>query len=264
MPPIASDITSADGSTNEAPLSDAALAAQLASETGERLVELRDDMIARGDFGGWWPEEQGDAEGHRLLVNALAASRPKDGVLSEEGHDDGHRLHHERVWIVDPLDGSSDYGRGSNDWAVHVALTTAGAGTAAAVSLPALGIVFGTALAPVVPARTRDRLVVVTGRSRVRHDGVRLADGLDAELMTCGSAGVKAMLVVTGQADVYVHAGPLWEWDVCAPAIVAQCAGLHVSDAFGEPLVFNKQRAVSPGFIVCRPELAERVLEILE
>lgn len=197
-------------------------------------------------------------------MTALGESRPADGVLSEEGHDDGHRLAHERVWIVDPLDGSSDYGRGSNEWAIHVALTTAGKGTAAAVSLPALGVVFGTELAPVVPEPERSRPVVVTGRSRVRHDGVRLADGLDAELMTCGSAGVKAMLVVTGQADVYVHAGPLWEWDVCAPAVVAESAGLHVSDAFGEPLVFNKQRAVSPGFVVCRPEFAERVLEILE
>lgn len=217
-----------------------------------------------GQWGGWWPEEQGDAEAHDLLMGALKDARPLDGVLSEEGHDDGQRLVKDRVWIVDPLDGSSDYGRGAAEWAVHVALTEDGKGLAAAVSLPDIGMVFGTALPPVLPEVERDRPIVVTGRSRVRMDGMRVADALDAELMTCGSAGVKAMLVVTGQADTYVHAGPLWEWDVCAPAIVAEAAGLRVTDAFGNPLVFNKDRAVSPGFIVSRPEIADRVLNALD
>lgn len=251
------------GITSSGDTNDHTLAAALAVETGEKLVKLRDDLQERGDFGGWYPEEQGDALGHELLTRALAAARPADGVLSEEGHDDGHRLRHDRVWIVDPLDGSNGYGYGSNEWAIHVALCTEGKGTAAAVSLPAIGVVFGTGAPATVPEPQGDRPVVVTGRSRVRYDGVRLAEGLDAELMSCGSSGVKAMLVVTGQADVYVHGGPLWEWDVCAPAVVAQAAGLHVSDAFGEPLVFNKERAVSPGFVVCRPEFADRVIDIL-
>lgn len=245
-------------------LDDHGLAAALASETGQRLVELRDDMMERGDWGGWWPEEHGDATGHELLVKAITGARPEDGLLSEEGHDDGHRLSHDRVWIVDPLDGSSDYGRGSNEWAVHVALVRNGRGEAAAVSLPSLGVVFGTAMPPQLPEPMNERPVVVTGRSRVRFDGVRIAEALDADLMTCGSAGVKAMLVVTGQADVYVHAGPLWEWDVCAPAIVAEAAGLHVSDPYGEPLRYNKSRPVSPGFVVARPEYAERVLAELD
>ena len=120
------------------------------------------------------------------------------------------------------------------------------------------------ALPPTVPTPERKRPIVVTGRSRVRMDGAPVAEALDADLMVCGSAGVKAMLVVTGQADVYVHAGPLWEWDVCAPAIVAQAAGLHVTDAFGEPLIYNKERAVSPGFVVARPEVAERVLAAIK
>ena len=246
------------------PLNDHALAASLASSAGEKLVDLRDELMDRGDWGGWWPEEQGDAEGHRLLMKGLREARPDDGILSEEGHDDGHRHGHDRVWIVDPLDGSSDYGRGSNEWAVHVALTEGGRGTAAAVSLPSLGVVFSTAMKPTVPEPERERPLVVTGRSRVRFDGVRIADALDADLMTCGSAGVKAMLVVTGQADIYVHGGPLWEWDVCAPAIVAEHAGLHVSDAFGERHVFNKTRAVSPGLVVCRPEYADRVIDLLD
>ncbi|MEM7094008.1 MAG: 3'(2'),5'-bisphosphate nucleotidase CysQ [Actinomycetota bacterium] len=245
-------------------MNDHALAAALASETGERLLELRDELMERGDWGGWWPEEHGDATGHELLMKALQTARGDDGILSEEGHDDRRRLDHERVWIVDPLDGSSDYGRGSNEWAIHVALTAGGRGEAAAVALPALGVVFGTAMPPQVPERTADRPVVVTGRSRVRFDGVRVAEGLDADLMTCGSAGVKAMLVVTGQADVYVHAGPLYEWDVCAPAVVAEAAGLFVTDAFGQPLDFNKPRPVCPGFVVSRQEFGERVIDLID
>lgn len=220
-------------------------------------------MMQGGDWGGWWPEERADAEAHELLMRLLAEQRAADGVLSEEGHDDGVRLGHERVWIVDPLDGSSDFGRGSDDWAVHVALTENGAGVAAAVSLPPLGLVFSTAVPPVLPAVDRERPIVVAGRSRVRLDGMRVAQALDADLTTCGSAGVKAMLVVGGHVDVYVHAGPLWEWDVCAPAIVAQAAGLHVSDPDGNPLVYNKSRAVVPGFVVCRPEYCDQVLAAL-
>ena len=239
------------------------MAASLASDAGEHLVALRDRLMRTGEWGGWWPEEQGDAEAHNLLMEALRAKRPADGVLSEEGHDDGRRLDHDRVWIVDPLDGSSDYGRGADEWAVHVALTEAGKGVAGAVSLPAIGMVFGTAMPPVVPEPERDRPIIVTGRSRVRIDGWRVAEALDAELMTCGSAGVKAMLVVTGQVDSYVHAGPLWEWDVCAPAIVAEAAGLRVTDAGGNPLVYNKHHAVAPGFVVSRPEIADDVLAAL-
>jgi 3'(2'), 5'-bisphosphate nucleotidase len=244
-------------------VNDHLLAATLASDAGDHLVALRERLMRTGQWGGWGPEEQGDAEAHNLLMDALRSQRSKDGILSEEGHDDGHRLNHERVWIVDPLDGSADFGRGADEWAVHVALTEFGRGTAAAVSLPAIGMVFGTGTPPVVPSVNREKPIIVTGRSRVQIDGVRVAEALGAELMTCGSAGVKAMLVVTGQVDSYIHAGPLWEWDVCAPAIVAEAAGLTVTDAVGNPLVYNKDRAVAPGFIVSRPEIADRVLAAL-
>lgn len=244
-------------------VSDHSVAAALAVQAGERLVALRDEMMGGGDWGGWWPEERADAEAHELLMRLLAEQRPDDAVLSEEGADDRVRLGRDRAWIVDPLDGSSDFGSGNDNWAVHVALTENGQGTAAAVSLPPHGLVFSTGEPPVVPAVDRKRPIVVAGRSRVRFDGVRVAQALDADLTTCGSAGVKAMLVVSGHVDVYVHAGPLWEWDVCAPAVVAQSAGLHVSDPEGDPLVYNKSRAVVPGFVVCRPEYSDQVLAAL-
>lgn len=242
---------------------DHATAAALASQAGEHLLAMQHQLVVGGESGGWWPEERADAAGHELLMELLAQTRPQDGVLSEEGEDDLARLERERVWIVDPLDGSSGYGWGNAEWAIHVALTVRGAGHAAAVALPVSGLVFSTAVTPTVPDRHNDRPVVVTGRSRARIDGTRVARALGADLVACGSAGVKAMLVVTGQADVYVHAGPLWEWDVCAPAIVAEAAGLHVSDAAGQPLTFNKPRAVNPGFVVARPDLAEATLASL-
>lgn len=239
------------------------LAASAASDTGERLQTLQQDLLHGRVKGVTWWDDHGDQLGHNLLVDRFQTDRPDDGLLSEEGADDRQRLGDDRVWIVDPLDGSSDFGRGAGDWAVHVALTENGVATAGAVSLPVTGSVFSTQLAPSVPDRNGRRPIVVAGRSRVHWDGVRVAEALDAELMTCGSAGVKAMLVVMGEVDVYIHGGPLYEWDVCAPAVVAEAAGLYVSDAQGKPLIYNKRRPVAPGFIVCRPEFAAATVDAL-
>jgi len=239
------------------------LAASAASDAGQTLNTLQQDLLHGRITGVSWWDDHGDAIGHNMLVERFGADRPHDGLLSEEGADDRQRLADDRVWIVDPLDGSVDFGRGAGDWAVHVALTEGGVATAGAVSLPVTGSVFSTQLPATVPDRNGRRPVVVAGRSRVGWDGVRVAEAIDASLMTCGSAGVKAMLVVMGEADVYIHGGPLYEWDVCAPAVVAAAAGLHVSDAKGHRLVYNKSRPVAPGFIVCRPEFAAATIDAL-
>lgn len=240
---------------------DGVLAAWLASAAGQLLDELRSNTSQRSRLG--WIEDVADRAGHEFLCDELAQLRPDDGVLSEEGTDDRSRLAHDRVWIVDPLDGSNDYGYGAGDWAIHVALTESGVPIDGAVAVPAMGAVFSTHIAAAVPESTRDKPLIVTGRSRVHSDGARLANALNADLVTCGSAGVKAMLVVLGEVDAYVHSTPLYEWDVCAPAVVAQAAGLHVSDSDGKPLVFNQQRPVAPGFVVCRPEFADPILDAL-
>ena len=243
---------------------DGVVAARLASETGEMLTTLRVEKYngaKRGRFG--WIEDVADAAAHDFLIEQLADLRPHDGVLSEEGTDDRSRLDHERVWIVDPLDGSSDYGYGAGDWAVHVALVENGAPISGAVAVPSMGTVFSTHVPATPPTPDRDKPIVVTGRSRVHSDGQRLAHALNAELVTCGSAGVKAMLVVLGEVDVYVHSTPLYEWDVCAPAVVAAAAGLHVSGTDGTPLIYNQPRPVAPGFVVCRPEYRDQVLNAL-
>lgn len=209
-------------------------------------------------------ELEGDRLGHAWILERLRAERPDDALLSEEGHDDGLRLAESRVWIVDPLDGSSGFGYGRPEWAVHVALAVDGAPVVGAVAAPDIGVTASTHLPPALSDTGRSRPLVITGWTRVHSDGALLAEVLDGDVTACSSAGVKAALVATGRADVYVHDSPLYEWDVCAPAAMALAAGLAVSDSLGEPLVFNAARPVVDGIVVCRPELKTDVLNALE
>jgi len=238
---------------------DHALAARLAHECGQGLLGLLRDPAAPQ---GWGLEDAGDRQAHEFLTQELARHRPGDAVLSEEGHDDRRRLNADRVWIVDPIDGSYDFGV-SGAWSVHVALCEQGVATAAAVAVPAWGTTFATDPPPEPTMCRVGRRRVVVARSRGYSDGRMLADRLDADVVAMGSAGVKAMAVVRGEMDAYVHAGGLYEWDVCAPAAVAQAAGLHVSGVDGSQLRFNRARPHTPGLVICRPDFADELLEAL-
>ena len=242
---------------------DAQLAARLAVEAGHLLVEVRDELTRAG-APAWQVMDTGDLVSHRFIVKALADARPSDAVLSEEGLEDPRRFVTDRVWIVDPLDGTSEFGEdGRDDWAVHVALWNADHFAAGAVSIPALGMVFGTDPPPVVPASARTRPRLVTSRSRNPYVAVIVARALNADAVRLGSAGAKAMAVVSGEADIYVHDGGMYQWDSAAPAAVALAAGLHVSRIDGTPMVFNDADPWLPDLLICRPELAEPVLEAL-
>lgn len=236
---------------------DHALAARLARGCGQRLLELLGDPSAPQ---GWGLEAAGDRHAHEFLTHELRRHRPDDAVLSEEGHDDRRRLDAERVWILDPLDGSADFGV-TGAWSVHVALCERGVPTAAAVAVPAWDTTFATDPPPVPTMCRVGRRRVVVPRSRSHTDGRRLAESLDVEVSAMGSAGVKAMAVVRGEMDAYVHAGGLYEWDACAPAAVALSAGLHASGADGSPLRFNNPHPHTPGLVICRPDFADELLE---
>lgn len=243
-------------------LDDHELAHRLADETARRLVQAQKVAWAQG-HRGWSLEDVGDALAHEYLAGELAIHRPDDGLLSEEGHDDGARVQSRRAWIIDPLDGSSGYGVGNQEWAVHVALSIEGLPQVGAVAVPGLDLTASTLECPPVPARGDRRPIVVTGRSRSHVDGQPLANALDADLTTCSSAGVKAVLVATGQADVYVHNSPLYEWDVCAPIAVALAVGLDACGGDGEPLRFNKKHPVVSNLVICRPEYTTDVVHAL-
>jgi len=238
---------------------DHALATRLAHECGQRLLGLLSDPSVPQ---GWGLGDAGDRQAHEFLTQELARLRPGDAVLSEEGRHDRRRLDADRVWILDPLDGSYDFGV-TGAWSVHVALCERGVPAAAAVAVPAWGTTFATD-PPSEPTMCRvGRRRVVVARSRGYSDGRMLAQRLDAEVVTMGSAGVKAMAVVRGGMDAYVHAGGLYEWDMCAPAAVALAAGLHASCADGSPLRFNNPRPHTRGLVICRPDFADELLKAL-
>lgn len=247
-------------------MTDAALAAQVAQEAGEMLVALREEIGFQDyyDLG-----DAGDKRANTLILGRLAEHRPDDAVLSEEAVDDLSRIRADRVWIVDPVDGTREFSSpGRTDWAVHVALWqrtggSAGAITDAAVGLPAAGTVYRTDTVTAPPERRPGPIRIATSRSRPPSLLWWLREILDVELIGIGSAGAKAMAVVRGDVDAYIHAGGQWEWDSAAPAGVVMAAGLHASRIDGSPLRYNRPDPYLPDFVMCRQELAEPLLEAI-
>jgi 3'(2'), 5'-bisphosphate nucleotidase len=206
--------------------------------------------------------KEGDAAANRLLVAALRERRPGDGLLSEESRDDGKRRDHSRVWIIDPVDGTREYAEGRADWAVHVALAINGVAEIGAVALPGLDLVLRSDRpVPLSPTGSPPRMVV--SRTRPAAEALAVAQALGAELLPMGSAGAKAMAIVRGEADIYLHSGGQYEWDSCAPVAVARAHGLHCSRIDGAPLVYNCEDVYLPDLLICRPELAAHVLALI-
>ncbi|MGH3346918.1 MAG: 3'(2'),5'-bisphosphate nucleotidase CysQ [Nocardioides sp.] len=229
-----------------------------AEAAGARLLEVREQGLE-----GRALKDAGDAAAQELLAALLGEHRPGDSVLSEEASDDKARLDADRVWIIDPLDGTREFSEPPrDDWAVHVALWERSAGdlTAGAVAQPALGETFNTGTPAQVPPRTSDRPRIAVSRTRPPAFVEALAAEIDAELVPMGSAGVKVMSVVRDVADAYVHAGGQYQWDNAAPVVVARASGLHCSRVDGSPLVYNEDDTSLPDLVVCRPELAEEIL----
>lgn len=239
------------------------LARRLAHETGEILVELRARLETAG-VPQVELKDQGDLAAHRHIVAALAAERPADAVLSEEGIDNTERLSATRVWIVDPLDGTREFSEPPRvDWAVHIALVIDQVPVLGAVALPAEGLVLATDEAPQLPPPAPDAPRVIVSRTRRPPAAQRLAEQLGASYIEMGSAGAKAMAVVRGDADIYAHSGGQYEWDSAAPVAVAQAAGLHTSRLDGSPLIYNRKDPYLPDLLICRQEWAETSLSIL-
>lgn len=238
---------------------DAELAADLAEMAGKILLALQStSLLSPGTLG-----QAGDAIANQFLTRALREHRPDDGILSEEGGCNGLRLRKSRVWIIDPLDGTREYGEGRCDWAVHVGLSVEGEPAIGAVALPGLGVTLRSDAGMAAVAEARPPRVVVS-RTRPATQAVALAEALGAELVAMGSAGAKAMAVVRGEADLYLHSGGQYEWDSCAPVAVALGHGLHCSRIDGSPLRYNQPDFYLPDLLVCRKQDAGRLLGLLE
>jgi len=239
-------------------LTDAELAAHLAEVAGKLLLQVRAcGLMSLNALG-----KAGDNTANQYLIHAIAEQRPEDGLLSEESADTDARLSKSRVWIIDPVDGTREYGEGRTDWAVHVGLSIDGVATIGAVALPGLDLVLRSDRpAPLHELHTRPRMVV--SRSRPAAEALAVAEAIGAELVPMGSAGAKAMAIVRGEAEIYLHTGGQYEWDSCAPVAVAAAYGLHVSRVDGSPLVYNRADIYMPDLLICRPELATRVLDLV-
>jgi 3'(2'), 5'-bisphosphate nucleotidase len=242
------------GGTGDA--TDAELAARIAADAGRLLLDLRGRITEPAEL-----KREGDAQANVLILDALAAARPDDPVLSEESADNAARLGARRVWIVDPLDGTREFSElDRDDWAVHVALALDGVAAVGAVALPARDLVLATEPPPVLAPQSDGPVRLVVSRTRPPAVTDRLQAALRAELVPMGSAGAKTMAIVLGQADVYAHAGGQYQWDSAAPVAVARAAGLHTSRLDGSPLVYNDADPYLPDLLVCRPELADQVI----
>ena len=268
-------------------LDDASFAAELATQTGKLLVELREELIARG-VSGWDLKDSGDALAQNFIMSQLREFRPDDAVLSEEALDNSKRLTADRVWIIDPLDGTQEFSEpGRSDWAVHIALwvrnspknissasssassstsskfSEVGSLSVGAVNLPALELTLTSNPPSVLPKKHDGPPRLVVSRTRTPREAVIVAEALGCDAMRLGSAGAKAMSVVLGECDIYLHTGGQHQWDSAAPVAVARSAGLHTSRIDGSPLIYNEQDTWLPDLIICRPELAESVLSAL-
>jgi 3'(2'), 5'-bisphosphate nucleotidase len=241
-----------------ATMNDAELAAHLAEVAGRLLLQVRASNVFADQALG----KAGDATANQFLVHALRAARPDDGLLSEEMKDDGTRLKQSRVWIIDPVDGTREYGEGRIDWAVHVALAIDGIVTIGAVALPGAGIVMRSDK-PLALPRPGNPLRVVVSRTRPAREAVEIAKQLNAELVPMGSSGAKAMAILRGEADIYLHSGGQYEWDSAAPVAVAQAHGLHCSRINGSPLKYNNADVYLPDVLIARNEHAQLVLNLL-
>jgi 3'(2'), 5'-bisphosphate nucleotidase len=235
----------------------------VAAEAGKMLVALREEI----GFSDYYDlGDAGDRSANTLILDRLREHRPDDAVLSEEAADDLARIRADRVWIVDPVDGTREFSTsGRTDWAVHIALWQRSGGapggiTDAAVGLPAIGEVYRTDTVTPPPQREPGPIRIATSRNRPPTVLWWLRDILDVELIGIGSAGAKAMAVVRGDVDAYVHAGGQYEWDSAAPAGVVVAAGLHASRLDGSPLIYNRRDPYLPDFVMCRSELADTLL----
>jgi 3'(2'), 5'-bisphosphate nucleotidase len=255
--------------------SDAAIGIQAASLAGELLLRLRQGEAtgeaASAVFDADALRAAGDRDANRAIMELIANGRPEDSLLSEEAADDPRRLGADRVWIIDPLDGTREFGERDgagvwrDDFAVHVALWERGQGlTLGVVGLPARGVIYSSDAPPAVPPSPAGKLRIAVSRTRPPAFIAALEAAGSATLVPMGSAGVKVMAVVSGEADAYIHAGGQYQWDSAAPVAVALAAGLVATRLDGSPLRYNVPELLLPDLVVCHPDRADEVRALLD
>jgi 3'(2'), 5'-bisphosphate nucleotidase len=225
------------------------------------------------------PVTAADHAANDVILARLREAFPADAILSEEKRDDLSRVDSERVWVVDPLDGTKEFLARNGEFSIMIGLAVGGRAVLGVVYLPDGDVLYTAAEgagAWAVRGDARNRLEVeeadpeslrlVGSRSHPDPLLTRMQHALGiTDVEPCGSVGVKCSRIAEGRRDLYVHPVPyLKEWDTCAPEVMVREAGGSVTDCRGEPLRYNKRDPRQPhGILACGGGVAERVLGVV-
>lgn len=239
-----------------------AVAIDAARAAGVEVLRLRSEGVRYGRKEGWELVSEADILAAEILHHRLTTAFPDAGWLSEEHTDTDHRLGKERVWVVDPIDGTREYLQGVPEYAISVGLVINGA--------PALGVVYNPAAdrlsaATCLSARERPRagplpgkFEALVGRGEKRFDDIPPLP-LGARSRGIGSVAYRLALLAEGEGDVVLTGTGRSEWDVAAGAALCLAAGLRVTGVLGEPLAFNQPDPNIRGLLVAEPGLHEHI-----
>jgi 3'(2'), 5'-bisphosphate nucleotidase len=236
------------------------VALDVAREAGAAILEFYEGPLhieQKADAEDREPVTQADKVANEIIVRRIQQEFHNDGILAEESEDTARRLSKERVWMIDPLDGTTGFIEGNGDFAVQIGLIEKGQPVLGVVYQPLTGVLYrasrgtGTWIErPQLESEqgqvssceeiTKMRLAASRSHRSPRMDQVVNAFGLKEEVRR-GSVGIKVGLLVEQQCDLYVHLSPRTkQWDTCAPEIILSEAGGTITDLFGNPLVYNK------------------------
>jgi 3'(2'), 5'-bisphosphate nucleotidase len=220
------------------------------------------------------PLTEADKRAHELITRELENLDGNIPVISEESADIpfSERSSWKKLWLVDPLDGTKEFIKRNGEFTVNIALIENGEPVFGVISIPVRGHVYygqkdggaffvddsGAKKRPLKTDSSGRRPVIAVSRSHLSPGDESLIASLGAETISAGSA-LKFALVAEGGADIYSRFGPTWEWDTAAGHAVAAAAGAVVMGLRGEPLLYNKEVIKHEGFIVCIPELREKL-----
>lgn len=235
------------------------IALELAREAGAAILEVYDqpfEIFQKADADSGEPVTQADRIANEIIVSRLQKEFPDDGILAEESLDTSHRLDKSRVWMVDPLDGTTGFIDSNGDFAVQIGLTQNGESVLGVVYQPLTGVLYRAVRgegswierpelepqrAQVSDHREISEMRLAASRSHrsPRMDRVVHKFGLKEEVLR-GSVGIKVGLIIEQQCDLYVHLSPRTkQWDTCAPEVILHEAGGRLTDLFGRPLRYN-------------------------
>jgi len=238
------------------------IATEVALRAGEAVARLRRDGVRYGRKEGWELVSEADIHASEVIHTTIRGAFPEDGWLGEEHVDTSERLTRDRVWIVDPIDGTREYLQGIPEYAISIGLAIEGKPALGVVHNPATGETFAAECLS-TPERpptdsTGGGIEVLVGRGEQLHDELPpLPEG--TETRGVGSVAYRLALLSAGQGNAVLSGYGRAEWDVAAGIALCRAAGLRASDIFGEPMPFNCPDPYVRGLLVAEPGLHNRL-----